>query len=134
MTGRTILSVAYGIDAKDSNDYYVSLAQKALDVVAKATEKGRLINLIPARMSMSGSTSLSLYLPANASDSLPVVVPRGRLQERGSGMGSQHECDRGRAFCSRHEIHGTLNCFYCQRHSDGILRTIVMLHRVSPQQ
>ncbi|KAI0252962.1 cytochrome P450 [Lactifluus subvellereus] len=48
MTGRTILSVAYGIDARESNDYYISLAKQALDVVAKATEKGRLINLIPA--------------------------------------------------------------------------------------
>ncbi|KAI0305228.1 cytochrome P450 [Multifurca ochricompacta] len=48
MTGRTILSVAYGIDVKDHNDYYISLAKQALDVVAKATEKGRLINLIPA--------------------------------------------------------------------------------------
>jgi hypothetical protein len=51
MTGRTILSVAYGIHARDRNDYYISLAKQALDVVAKATEKGRLINLIPARMS-----------------------------------------------------------------------------------
>ncbi|KAI0263094.1 cytochrome P450 [Gloeopeniophorella convolvens] len=48
MTGRTILSVAYGIDAHERNDYYIDLAKKALDVVAKATEKGRLINLIPA--------------------------------------------------------------------------------------
>lgn len=48
MTGRTILSVAYGIDAKERDDYYISLAKQALDVVAKATEKGRLINLIPA--------------------------------------------------------------------------------------
>lgn len=48
MTGRTILSVAYGIDAKEHDDYYISLAKQALDVVAKATEKGRLINLIPA--------------------------------------------------------------------------------------
>ena len=51
MTGRTILSVAYGIDVKERDDYYISLAKKALDVVAEATEKGRLINLIPARMS-----------------------------------------------------------------------------------
>jgi hypothetical protein len=51
MTGRTILSVAYGIHAKERDDYYISLAKQALDVVAKATEKGRLINLIPARMS-----------------------------------------------------------------------------------
>ena len=50
MTGRTILSVAYGIDAKERDDYYVELARQALEVVAKATEKGRLINLIPARM------------------------------------------------------------------------------------
>ncbi|KAI9458895.1 cytochrome P450 [Lactarius psammicola] len=48
MTGRTILSVAYGIDAKESDDYFISLAKQALDVVAKATEQGRLINLIPA--------------------------------------------------------------------------------------
>ena len=60
MTGRTILSVAYGIDVKESDDYFISLAKQALDVVAKATEKGRLINLIPARMSTSGSTNLSL--------------------------------------------------------------------------
>lgn len=51
MTGKTILSIAYGIDARESNDYYISLAKRALDVVAEATEKGRLINLIPARMS-----------------------------------------------------------------------------------
>ncbi len=60
MTGRTILSVAYGIDVKESDDYFISLAKQALDVFAKATEKGRLINLIPARMSTSGSTNLSL--------------------------------------------------------------------------
>ncbi len=60
MTGRTILSVAYGIDVKESDDYFISLAKQALDVVAKATEKGRLINLIPACMSTSGSTNLSL--------------------------------------------------------------------------
>jgi len=60
MTGRTILSVAYGIDVKESDDYFISLAKQALDVVAKATEKGRLINLIPARMSTSGSANLSL--------------------------------------------------------------------------
>lgn len=59
MTGRTILSVAYGIDAKEHDDYYISLAKQALDVVAKATEKGRLINLIPARMSTLRSISLS---------------------------------------------------------------------------
>ena len=59
MTGRTILSVAYGIDTKERDDYYISLAKKALDVVAEATEKGRLINLIPARMSTLRSISLS---------------------------------------------------------------------------
>lgn len=59
MTGRTILSVAYGIDVKERNDYYIALAKQALDVVAKATEKGRLINLIPARKSMSGLINLS---------------------------------------------------------------------------
>jgi hypothetical protein len=54
------LSVAYGIDVKERNDYYISLAKQALDVVAKATEKGRLINLIPACMSVSRSTNLLL--------------------------------------------------------------------------
>ncbi|KAH9174717.1 cytochrome P450 [Lactarius sanguifluus] len=48
MTGRIILSVAYGIDAKESDDYFISLAKQALDIVATATEKGRLLNLIPA--------------------------------------------------------------------------------------
>ena len=59
MTGRTILSVAYGIDAKERDDYYIKLAKQALDVVADATEKARLINLIPARKSTSGSINLS---------------------------------------------------------------------------
>jgi hypothetical protein len=51
MTGRTILSVAYGIHIKERDDPYIELAKQALDVVTEATEKGRLINLIPARMS-----------------------------------------------------------------------------------
>ena len=50
MSGRTILSVTYGINIKERNDHYISLAKQALDVVARATEKGRLINLIPACM------------------------------------------------------------------------------------
>jgi len=60
MTGRTILSVAYGIDIKERDDYYISLAKRALDVVAEATEKGRLINMIPARMSAPGAANLYL--------------------------------------------------------------------------
>jgi hypothetical protein len=51
MTGRTILSVAYGLHIKERDDPYIELARQALDVVSEATEKGRLINLIPARMS-----------------------------------------------------------------------------------